>query len=363
MQNHNVNHQYWELIAEILREHDARDDRTGVGTLSQFGKKLEIDLSKGLPLIGLKYTWLHGIKTELEWMYRGMTNKRYLEERGVGIWSAWRRPWGTQGTAGDRPIRSAPAEPREQPIHDGRECWLYDQWFAMMSHNSFGVCQRWHDFDKFALDAKQLYHYEYAAADHHNFTLDTTFFHARVYAPGTTIWTHYDDIGQTERLTLIEPGDLGPVYGTQWRDSGGVDQLMNLINGLKNNPHGRRHIVSAWNPSELHQMALPPCHIMWQMYVDNNNKLHCQMYQRSADVFLGLPFNIAFYALLTKRIADLCGFGLGVLHWVGGDVHIYKNHLDQCYELLRRDPNECQLPDYDGKGYVHLGKLAGEVAV
>lgn len=132
-------------------------------------------------------------------------------------------------------------------------------------------------------------------------------------------------------------GDLGPVYGKQWRDWDGIDQLLNLINQLKNNPDSRRHIISAWNPTEVDRMALPPCHCLFQFYVVNNT-LSCQLYQRSADVFLGVPFNIASYALLTQVIAQVCGFELGEFIHTFGDVHIYATHFDQVVEQLSRNP-------------------------
>ncbi len=133
-------------------------------------------------------------------------------------------------------------------------------------------------------------------------------------------------------------GDLGRVYGVQWRDFGGVDQLLNLINGLKNDPYGRRHIITAWNPAELNQMALPPCHCFAQFYVSADNKLSCQMYQRSCDMFLGVPFNVASYSLLTHMIAQVCGLGVGEFVHVLGDAHIYLNHVEQVKEQLSREP-------------------------
>jgi thymidylate synthase len=133
-------------------------------------------------------------------------------------------------------------------------------------------------------------------------------------------------------------GDLGRVYGIQWRDFGGVDQLLKLVEGIKKDPYGRRHIISAWNPAELDQMALPPCHCFAQFYVSADNKLSCQMYQRSCDLFLGVPFNIASYSLLTHMVAQVCGLGVGEFVHVLGDAHIYLNHVDQVKEQLQREP-------------------------
>ena len=150
-------------------------------------------------------------------------------------------------------------------------------------------------------------------------------------------------------------GDLGPIYGAQWRNwnNEGIDQIADLINSLKNNPNSRRHIVTAWNPSVLPdesskdfaanvangKAALPPCHAFFQFYVADN-KLSCQLYQRSADVFLGVPFNIASYSLLTMMIAQVCGLGLGDFVHTFGDVHIYNNHIDQVKLQLSREPRE-----------------------
>jgi len=134
-------------------------------------------------------------------------------------------------------------------------------------------------------------------------------------------------------------GDLGPVYGKQWRNFNGVDQLAILIDGLKNNPFSRRHIISAWNPAELSDMALPPCHMMMQFYVSSDRKsLSCQLYQRSADVFLGVPFNIASYALFTAMIAQSVGLESGDFVHSFGDVHIYNDHLTQVKTQLARRP-------------------------
>jgi thymidylate synthase len=133
-------------------------------------------------------------------------------------------------------------------------------------------------------------------------------------------------------------GDLGRVYGVQWRDFGGVDQVVGLIDGIKKDPYGRRHIITAWNPAELDQMALPPCHCFAQFYVSADGKLSCQMYQRSCDMFLGVPFNIASYSLLTHMIAQVCGLEAGEFVHVLGDAHIYLNHVEQVKEQLAREP-------------------------
>lgn len=135
-------------------------------------------------------------------------------------------------------------------------------------------------------------------------------------------------------------GDLGPVYGKQWRDWEGVDQIKWVIKEIKENPTSRRHVVSAWNVAQLDEMALPPCHMMFQFYVSNDGGLSLQMYQRSADWFLGVPFNIASYALLTHMIAQVTGLYAKELIMIQGDAHIYLNHLDQVKEQMEREPRE-----------------------
>jgi thymidylate synthase len=149
---------------------------------------------------------------------------------------------------------------------------------------------------------------------------------------GVTIWDEWAD----------ENGDLGPVYGYQWRswpnpNGQSIDQISQVVNSLKNNPDSRRHIVSAWNPAEVDKMALPPCHSLFQFYVADG-KLSCQLYQRSADLFLGVPFNIASYALLTMMMAQVTGLKLGEFVHTLGDVHIYSNHFEQVKEQLSREP-------------------------
>ena len=158
---------------------------------------------------------------------------------------------------------------------------------------------------------------------------------------GKTIW---DDNYENQAKDLgYHSGELGPIYGKQWRDFGGVDQLVETINRIKKLPTDRRQIVSAWNPAEIDQMALPPCHMFYQFNV-RNGYLDLQWYQRSVDVFLGLPFNIASYAALTHIVAKMCNLIPGDLVFSGGNTHIYSNHVEQCKEVLRREPKElCEL--------------------
>ncbi|WIE81542.1 thymidylate synthase [Curtobacterium sp. MCSS17_016] len=189
---------------------------------------------------------------------------------------------------------------------------------------------------------------------------------------GVRIWNEWAD----------ENGDLGPVYGHQWRswpdhDGGTIDQIQQVIDQLKTNPDSRRIIVSAWNPADVPDMALPPCHALFQFYVADG-KLSCQLYQRSADMFLGVPFNIASYALLTHMVAQQTGYEVGEFIWTGGDTHIYDNHLNQVNEQLSRDVRplpqlvinrkpesifDYQFEDFDVVGYDPHPPIKGTVAV
>ncbi|WP_055108008.1 thymidylate synthase [Paenibacillus ihumii] len=261
---------YLDLLQDVLDNGTVKEDRTGTGTLSVFGRQLRFDLSKGFPLVTTKRIHLKSVIHELLWFLRGDTNIAYLKENGVRIWDEW--------------------------------------------------------------------------AD--------------------------------------ENGDLGPVYGSQWRsweapDGRKIDQIANVIEAIKQNPDSRRHLVSAWNVAEVDQMKLPPCHFVFQFYVANG-KLSCMLMMRSVDTFLGLPFNIASYALLTHMVAQQCGLEPGEFIWSGGDVHIYSNHLEQVKTQLAREPYE--LPklvikrkpdsifdyvyeDFEFVGYQHHPTIKATVAV
>jgi thymidylate synthase len=163
-------------------------------------------------------------------------------------------------------------------------------------------------------------------------------------ARGVDIWAEWADLEHTKRFGR-EEGDLGPVYGYQWRSFGGhyperngVDQIRRLLEEIKRNPNSRRLIVSGWHPAQADEVDLPPCHTLFQFKVENEKILHCQLYQRSADAFLGVPFNISSYALLTHLIAHVCELEVGEFVYTLGDYHIYKNHLEQVKEVLAREP-------------------------
>lgn len=161
---------------------------------------------------------------------------------------------------------------------------------------------------------------------------------------GCNIWDEWAD----------ENGDLGPIYGKQWRDFAGIDQLKNVIEGIKKDPYSRRHIVTAWNPADVTKMALPPCHMFFQFYVTDDGYLDCQMYQRSADIALGVPFNIASYSLLTMMIAKECNLKPGCFIHTLGDAHIYENHTLSLLKQIERYPLELPTVEIANKPFFDL---------
>ncbi len=212
---------------------------------------------------------------------------------------------------------------------------------------------------------------------------------ANLRARGVDIWAEWADEEHTKRFGR-EVGDLGPVYGYLWRSFGGnypkrdgVDQIANLVNQIQSNPNSRRLIVTGWDPASADRVDLPPCHTLFQFKVESGDTLHCQLYQRSADAFLGVPFNISSYALLMHLVAHVCDLAVGEFIYTLGDYHIYKNHLGQVRELLSRDPlplprlsivDDGPLRGLEGLlamryenlnlvGYESHGKIAAQVAV
>ena len=300
---------YLNLLHDILETGEIKNDRTGTGTISVFGRNIRFDLRTTFPAVTTKKLAWRACVGELLWFIEGSSDERRLAEI-------------THGT------------------RDG----------------------------------------------------------------STTIWTG-NALSPKWTPHAKFPGDLGPIYGVQWRkwrnttvaptetvvddfgsayrNDGGVitaftDQLHNLIEGLKNDPNSRRHLMSAWNVGELDQMALPPCHVMSQFYVNSKRELSCHMYQRSVDVFLGLPFNIASYALLTHMIAQVCGLTAGELIISTGDTHIYTNHVAQVKEQLSRvthiapklylnpdimDINKFTMDDIKLVDYTSHGPIKADMAV
>lgn len=238
---------YHDLLQDILDNGEEKDDRTGVGTFSVFGRQLRFDLQKGFPAITTKKLAWKACVGELLWFIEGSSDERRLAEI----------------------------------THGSRE-------------------------------------------------------------GNVTIWTPNAKAPYWKHKAKFD-GDLGRIYGVQWRKwerprwEMQVDQLKELIDNIKKDPYSRRHLITAWNPGDLEKMALPPCHIMSQFNVSKSGKLSCHMYQRSVDVFLGLPFNIASYALFTHMIAQVCGLEVGELIISTGDTHIYKDHVDQVKEQLSRE--------------------------
>ncbi len=284
--------QYLNLCTHILHNGATKEDRTGTGTLSVFGHQMRFDLAQGFPLMTTKKTAFRLIVSELLWFIKGDTNVKSLIEENNHIWDEW-----------------AFAK------------WVNSEDYTGPDMADFG--RRANRDPEFAVAYKE----------------QMDIFQEKII---------------NEEGFADSYGDLGPVYGKQWRswaktDGGTIDQLKNVINSIKQNPDSRRHIVTAWNPEFIDEMALPPCHVMFQFYVADG-KLSCQLYQRSADVFLGMPFNIASYALLTHLIARECSLEVGDFVYTTGDTHLYSNHLDQVAEQLSRKPKTLPTLKIGGEG-------------
>lgn len=291
----NENEQQYLTLAQYVLDHGhQKGDRTGTGTLSTFGYQMRFDLQKGFPILTTKKIAFGLVKSELLWFLRGDTNIRFLLAHNNHIWDEWAfKKW----------VESD--EYQGPDMTDFGHRWLTDPAFkAVYLAEKKAFCERILADDEFA---------------------------ARY-------------------------GNLGDVYGAQWRHwqtrrGETIDQIKNVIEAIKTTPDSRRLIVSAWNPEDVPAMALPPCHTLFQFYV-NDEKLSCQLYQRSADIFLGVPFNIASYALLTHLIAKECGLAVGEFIHTLGDAHLYSNHLDQIREQLARPVHQAPqliLPDHPMK--------------
>ena len=267
--------EYLELCKNILDNGINKEDRTGVGTKSIFGYQMKFDLNKGFPLLTTKKVNFNLVWSELLWFIKGDTNIKFLLENKNNIWNEW----------------------------------AFKKWVESEEYNG-------PDMTNFG----------------HRTLVDEEF--AKQYKEQMKI---FKEKVLTDEEFSSKYGDLGNVYGKQWRNFNGVDQLKNVIEQIKENPSSRRLIVSSWNPAEVYTMALLPCHSLFQFYV-NDGKLSCQLYQRSGDVFLGVPFNIASYSLLTILIAKECNLGVGEFVHTLGDAHIYKNHFDQVNKQISRTP-------------------------
>lgn len=311
---------YLHLCEQILANGSKKEDRTNTGTFSMFGKQIRFNLQAGFPLLTTKHVPFRLVASELLWFLRGDTNIRYLLEHNNNIWNEW-----------------------------AFKKWVESDEYDGPNMDNFG------NLSQVDTNFKQIYEEQ------------MTSFKEKIL--------HDDDFAK-------KYGDLGFVYGKQWRHwktstNETIDQITDVIEAIKTNPHSRRLIVSAWNPEDIPNMALPPCHTLFQFYVEDG-KLSCQLYQRSADLFLGVPFNIASYALLTHLIAHECGLEVGEFIHTFGDVHIYSNHIEQVSLQISRSPRtlpklriksdkksifDYSLDDFDIIGYDPHPPIKAPVAV
>lgn len=271
---------YLQLCRDILENGHKKDDRTNTGTYSVFGRQIRFNLEDGFPLLTTKFVSFRLLASELLWFLKGDTNIQYLLKNNNNIWNEW----------------------------------AFKKWVESDEYNGPNM----DDFGHRSLNDSEF---------KKEYDQQMEIFKERI--------VNDDEFAR-------KYGDLGFVYGKQWRKWEGangetVDQIKDVIHSIKHNPDSRRHIVSAWNPVDIPNMALPPCHTLFQFYVADG-KLSCQLYQRSADLFLGVPFNIASYALLTHLIAHETGLQVGEFVHTFGDVHIYSNHVEQIKLQLSREP-------------------------
>lgn len=274
--------EYLNLGKKVLEEGHEKTDRTGTGTKSLFGYQMRFDLQKGFPLLTTKRVPFSLIKSELLWFIKGNTNIRYLLQHNNHIWDEW---------AFERFVKSDDYSGPDMTDF-GRRALIDSDFNAVYQIEKEAFCARILEDETFA----------------------------------------------------VKYGELGNVYGAQWRkwkttQGETIDQLKDVIQQIKTTPDSRRLIVSAWNPEDVPNMALPPCHTLFQFYVADG-KLSCQLYQRSADIFLGVPFNIASYALLTHLIAHEVGLEVGEFIHTLGDAHLYSNHIEQMEKQLAREPKD-----------------------
>ena len=273
---------YLDMAREVLETGNVKGDRTGTGTRSVFGRQLHFDMAEGFPLLTTKRVPFGLIKSELLWFLQGNTNIRFLLEHNNHIWDEW----------------------------------AFKNWVESDEYTGPDMT----DFGRRALVDEEV---KAAYDEQHQLFVD------RILA----------DDAFADKF-----GELGDVYGAQWRhwrkvQGGFIDQIDDVVNQIKTNPNSRRLIVSAWNPEDVPSQALPPCHTLFQFYVADG-KLSLQLYQRSADIFLGVPFNIASYSLLLHMVAAQTGLEAGEFVHTFGDAHIYSNHVDQVTEQLSREMAE-----------------------
>lgn len=367
--------QYLDLLHEVLHTGTDKGDRTGTGTRSVFGRQMRFNLQEGFPLLTTKKMFMRGCIEELLWILRGSTDVKELQAKNVRFWDSWVDENGTIGEGYGKQMRRIAGfslmMPKRFPtpevikndaniygigIDDGRVSaeaehhdMLFGHWADMLRrcyqeecdcYKGYGahgvhVDESWHDFTTFYTDVQKIPGWALKQEHPFGFVLDcATLYGANKFSKETAAWVTVQEQEANASIfaaIAYHRDEMVPLYRE-------IDQLKSVIADLKHNPNSRRIQISLWNPQDVDRTTLPPCHgNIIQFYVAGG-ELSCQMYQRSCDMFLGVPVNIASYALLTHILANFCGLKVGELSWIGGDVHVYHNHVSAAVEQLYRAP-------------------------
>jgi len=371
--------QYLDLLQKVIKDGVEKTDRTGTGTISLFGTQMKFNLQEGFPLLTTKKMFTRGMIEELLWFISGSTDVNVLKDKNVHIWDYWVKDDGTIGAGYGKQMReldtirrretrsySSPLVLSEPVLWDNPDP-IRNVWQGMMLQAANGdatVSKQWQVFDKFEEDFTKIPRWSAYLEYPLEYDLDPNcmYFTNSHYSLDTVMFNKVDYalLNNTQSLVAYE-------Y---------TDQLKEVIAEIKHNPSSRRLNISLWNAQEISHMKLPCCHGNMITFNVTAGKLNCLMYQRSGDLFLGVPFNIASYALFTMMIAKTCGLEPGTLTLELGDSHVYLNHLDQVRLQLTRDPKplpmisfpkkditEYSIEDFTLSNYEHHPRIKGEVAI
>lgn len=356
---------YEDCLRYILDNGEKKPDRTGTGTTSIFGQQFRYDLSKGFPLITTKKVNTHAVIGELLWFLRGETNTEYLKEHGIKIWDEWADKngnlgpiYGSQWRSWFNPVSNQEIEVSVPTYEstgfnaDTAYDFGYDYRFGESGFfkrrlldiwKTFGSAGEldsgWADFGVFSREIRRANGYAQFCLNPAGFDLFPEYYGTRILGNKSAIFLPHNVTLAVKTRFAAEEQDKTPRKTVQ-RPRVFFDQIADIVEQVKNNPTSRRIILNAWNVGEIESMNLPPCHAFFQLYVSESGKLSGQLYQRSADMFLGVPFNIASYSLLISMIAHHTGLKPGDFVWSGGDCHIYDNHREQVATQLSRSPRE-----------------------